>query len=125
MSYDNQPGQPAASADARLVADSINSGWLGRGFKLGIGFFLAGLVVWLIPMILLASCVGTIAAVGAASLGGWADHWEHWDDDEHRGEPVAVQPATSADAAAAQAAANTAAADAQAAGAADPAAVAR
>ena len=112
MTYDDQQGQPGASADARLVAESINTGWIGRGFKLGIGFFLAGLVVWLIPMVLLASCVGTIAAVGAASLGGWAEHWEHWDDDDHGGDPVAVQPATPSDAAAAQAAADAAAADA-------------
>ena len=115
MTDQNRISDAAAGAgpDARLVANAIESGWIGRGFKLGIGFFLAGLLVWLIPVMLLASCVATVATVaGGAAFERWAEHWEH--DDRDEGEPIAVQPATPADAAAARAAAETAAADAAA-----------
>ena len=112
MTYTPDPA-PGAGPDARLVADAIRGGWIGRGFKLGLGFFLAGLVVWMIPLLLLAGCVGTVAAVaGGAAMDRWSMHWQL--DDEDEGEPVAVQPATPADAAAAEAAASTAAADAAA-----------
>lgn len=40
------------SKDARLIADAINHGWVGRGFLLGIGFWLAGLFVTLVCMVL-------------------------------------------------------------------------
>jgi hypothetical protein len=61
------PPADRPSADAREVAEAIRHGWIARGFKLGIGFFLAGVVVWLIPLFLLASCVGGLAAIGGAA----------------------------------------------------------
>jgi hypothetical protein len=75
MTHDPGPPPAAApSADAREVAEAIRTGWIGRGFKLGLGFFLAGLVIWLIPMMLLVSCVGGIAAMaGGAALSELAD----------------------------------------------------
>ena len=60
-------GRPVSSSDAERIARAIEDGWIGRGFKLGIGFFLAGVVIWLIPLTLLVSCVGGLAAIGAAA----------------------------------------------------------
>lgn len=33
------------SPEGRAITRAINDGWIGRGFKLGIGFWLAGLFV--------------------------------------------------------------------------------
>ena len=119
MTHQPPPGDPVASAgpDARAVVHAIQNGWIGRGFKLGIGFFLAGLVIWMIPMLLLVSCVGGIAALaGGAALNEAADVAREIErDDRGPGESVAVQPADEADRSAAEAAADTAAADAAAA----------
>ena len=65
MSY--EPPSDTPGPDARRIADAIERGWIGRGFKLGLGFFLAGVVIWLIPIFLLASCVGGLAALGGAA----------------------------------------------------------
>ena len=61
------PPADAPGPDARRIAQAIETGWIGRGFKLGLGFFLAGVVIWLIPIFLLASCVGGLAALGGAA----------------------------------------------------------
>ena len=119
MTHQPPPGDPVASAgpDARAVVHAIQTGWIGRGFKLGIGFFLAGLVIWMIPMLLLVSCVGGIAALaGGAALDEAAEIAQDMDgDDRAPGESVAVQPAAEAARTAAEAAADTAASDAAAA----------
>ena len=61
------PPADQPSADARAISEAIRTGWIGRGFKLGLGFFLAGVVIWMIPIFLLVSCVGGLAAIGGAA----------------------------------------------------------
>ena len=120
MTHQPPSGDPVGSAspDARAVVHAIQNGWIGRGFKLGIGFFLAGLVIWMIPMLLLVSCVGGIAALaGGAALNEAA---EEMSVDVHSGAGGVAEPASppqaqdSADAAdaAAEAASDAAAAPA-------------
>ena len=36
---------PASEAHAKIIADAISKGWIVRGIKLGIGFWLAGLII--------------------------------------------------------------------------------
>jgi hypothetical protein len=40
------PLEAVAEAHAGVIADSINRGWIVRGIKLGIGFWLAGLIIF-------------------------------------------------------------------------------
>src|SRR4051812_29256199 len=49
--------------DAQVVAHAINGGWIGRGFKLGIGFWLAGLFIAALGFLL-------FAVFGAALMAG-------------------------------------------------------
>lgn|GEM_PF-5048872 len=40
------------SEDAELIAYSINKGWVMRGFKLGIGFWLAGVFITVVGAVI-------------------------------------------------------------------------
>jgi len=51
------------SRDARTISEAINTGWIARGFKLGIGFWLAGLCIGFATFILFL--FGGAALVGA------------------------------------------------------------
>src|SRR5690242_12942911 len=46
------PNRVTPGADANLVAAAISGDWISRGFKLGIGFWLAGLFVALVGFVL-------------------------------------------------------------------------
>ena len=122
MTHQPPPGDPVASAgpDARAVVHAIQNGWIGRGFKLGIGFFLAGLVIWMLPMVLLVSCVGGIAALaGGAALNEAAEEMSVEVGRGERGVSEPVSAPEAQDAADAADAAGEAAADAAAAAPAD------
>ena len=47
----NSSMTPAAEAHARIIADAISKGWIDRGIKLGIGFWLAGLIIFAISAV--------------------------------------------------------------------------
>ena len=55
MSTDGNSSASVVSADAKLIVQAINRGWIGRGFQMGIGFWLAGLVVTFVGLVLFAT----------------------------------------------------------------------
>ena len=59
------PMRGIASAHANLIADSIEKGWIMRGLKLGIGFWLAGLLTFIVSALLWVFVIG--AFLGAVT----------------------------------------------------------
>lgn len=62
---------PAAEAHAEVIADAISKGWIVRGIKLGIGFWLAGLIIFVISAVFWLVFIGALvqAYSSAAAVG--------------------------------------------------------
>jgi hypothetical protein len=53
-------------SDALHIGRAINGGWISRGFKLGIGFWLAGLFVAVAGFLLFVAFGATLLAIGSS-----------------------------------------------------------
>ena len=59
------PTYPRGGSVPRPPVQHIETSWVAAGFKLGIGFFLAGLVVSLVPIVILVVVI--LSSVAAAT----------------------------------------------------------
>ena len=55
--------------DAHVIATAINGGWILRGFKLGIGFWLAGVFIAAVTFAAFIAFGGTVLGLSHLSRG--------------------------------------------------------